>query len=329
MSYISGARATEVEYQFAATKKAILADAGHGEVSAQIDTLVTMLREDANVLDGESSSTPWASFLGSLGIILREGIEAIVVVAAIIAYLVKSGHRDKVRTVGWGVAAALVASVGMAVLISSLTSLQGASQEVIEGATMLVAIAMLIYVSNWVLSRSEHEAWMAYISRTTDRSLSRGSVLSLAFVAFLAVFREGAETILFYTALLAGPSADPRMIWVGLGVGLVLLVGVYLLINRLAVRVPLRPFFLVTSALLAAMAFVFTGNAIKEFQEGGVVSVTPLAGLRSVDWLGVYPTAETLAAQGAVLAVLVALALVQVRRTRRRQIGRASCRERV
>ncbi|MDR1426201.1 MAG: FTR1 family protein, partial [Bifidobacteriaceae bacterium] len=200
MAHVSGAAATEAEYEFGLIKKAMLAGAADTEVRGHIDTLSALLYDQARQLDGDSSS-PWAALGGSLLIILREGLEAILVVAAIVAYLVKSSNRDKLRTVYAGVGIALLASVGLAIAINALTNLAGANQEIIEGITVLLAVAMLVWVSNWIASKADSTAWTGYIRSQTDASLSRGSSVSLAVVAFLAVFREGAETILFYQAL--------------------------------------------------------------------------------------------------------------------------------
>lgn len=323
MSHISGERAAAVEYQFAALLKDINAGVPADQLGADIETLVSMLRADAAALDGEEEGNPYAVLVQALLIMLREGLEAILVLGAIIAYLVKTGNSDKTRIVYLGAGAALLASVALAWLLNTLTGLAGANQEIIEGVTILLAVAMLVYVSNWILSRSGEDAFERYLERKSEESLARGSVLTLAFVAFLAVFREGAEVILFYQALLARSPDGANQLWLGMGIGIVLLVGVYLAIRFLAIRIPLRPFFLVTSALLALMAFSFAGSGIKELQEGGVVGVTQVAGVPSIDWLGVYPTVETLAAQGVVAAVLIVLWVVSFRRTRQQRAERS------
>jgi high-affinity iron transporter len=317
MSSISGDRAATVEYQFSLTKKQMLGAAPDTEVRESLNTLVTMLREDADTLDGTQESGIGA-LLASLLIILREGFEAILVVGAIVAYLVKSGNKDKVAAVYWGSLTALGASVVLAVLLTRLTQLSGANQEIIEGATMLVAAALLVYVGNWILSKADVRAWSSYIDSKTEKSLTTGSVLSLAFVAFLAVFREGAETILFYQALLAQTDGQAGMIWLGLGIGAALLVVVYLLIRLLSIKLPQRPFFIGTGVLLSVMALSFVGTGIKELQEGNVVSVTPVPGVGSIDLLGIYPTWETLVPQIVTLVLLVVLFVVQFSRPRRR-----------
>jgi high-affinity iron transporter len=318
LARISGERASTVEYQFSAAKRAINRGEPEAAVKESLDLLAAYLREDAAALDSKVESA-LGTFLGSLLIILREGFEAIIIVGAIIAYLLKSGNKKSVPPVYWGSLIALGVSVIMAWVLNRITATVagGQSQEIIEGFTMLLAVAVLFYVSNWMVSKAEAEAWTNYIESRVQNSLARGSVFSLAFAAFLAVFREGAETILFYQALLAQTDSYINMIWLGLGVGLALLVVVYILIRFLSIRLPLKPFFLGTSILLFVMSIAFAGNGVKELQEGNVVSVTPIPGMGSVDLLGIFPTLETLIPQIALLALTVATFAIQLRRNKR------------
>jgi high-affinity iron transporter len=316
MAYISGSRAAKVEYQFSLVKKAMTNGASQEEIRAGLDALVEFLRADANQLDGKVESAIGV-FLGSLLIIVREGFEAIIIVGAIIAYLIKSGNQKRTRAVYWGSLIALVLSVAMAWLLNSLAgATTGQNQEIIEGATMLLAVGVLFYVSNWMVSKSEAGAWSHYIEGKVQQGINRGSIFSLAFAAFLAVFREGAETILFYQALLANTQTYINMVWVGLGVGCFALVIIYILIRVLSIKLPLKPFFLGTSVLLFIMSIAFTGSGIKELQEGNVIGVTPVAWLGSVDILGIYPTLETLIPQLVLLAVTVVTFVIQIRRNR-------------
>jgi high-affinity iron transporter len=206
----------------------------------------------------------------------------------------------------------------MAWILNAITSTAGGrNQEIIEGATMLLAVAVLFYVSNWMVSKSEAEAWSSYIEGKVQNSISSGSMFSLAFAAFLAVFREGAETILFYQALLAGNRDYINMIWLGLGIGSVALVIVYILIRVLSIRLPLKPFFLGTSVLLFVMSVAFTGSGIKELQEGGVIPVTLLPFNFTVDILGIYPTLQTLIPQALLLALTVFTFIIQIRKNKK------------
>ena len=315
MAYISGNRAATVEYQFSYVKKAMSSASPKEEVRASLDELVKLLREDANQLDGKEESAVGV-FLASLLIITREGFEAIIIVGAIIAYLVKSGNQEKTRAVYWGSLIALGASVIMAFILNSLTAASGANQEIIEGVTMLIAVVVLFYVSNWMVSKAEVEAWTGYIEGKVQSSLTKGSVFSLAFAAFLAVFREGAETILFYQALLAGTQTYFNMVWLGLGIGCALLVVIYLVIRFMSIKLPLKPFFLGTSILLFVMSISFVGSGIKELQEGNVIGVTPVSGIASIDILGIYPTMETLIPQAILLLLTIATFVIQIRKWR-------------
>ncbi|MDR3303949.1 MAG: FTR1 family iron permease [Treponema sp.] len=321
MTRISGERASVVEYQFAAAKKAITRGDPETDVKASLDLLATYLKEDAAQLDGAPESA-LGIFIAALLIILREGFEAILIVGAIIAYLIKSGNKKSTVSVYWGSLVALLLSVVMAWILNALTSAtSGQNQEIIEGGTMLLAVVVLFYVSNWMVSKSEAEAWSTYIEGKVQNSITRGSMFSLAFAAFLAVFREGAEVILFYQALLAGSREYSNMIWLGLGVGAVALVVVYILIRVLSLRLPLKPFFLGTSVLLFVMSIAFTGSGIKELQEGNLIGVTMLPFSFTVDILGIYPTLETLLPQILLLLITVCTFVFQIRKNRRQKLA--------
>jgi high-affinity iron transporter len=241
-------------------------------------------------------------FLASFGVIVREGLEAILIVSAIIAYMVKSGHGKNLRNVYIGAAAGIVASLAAAWALAAAKSAwtgAGQSQEVIEGVTALIAVCVLFYVSNWMISKSEAAAWSNYIDDRVKSSVTRGSSFALAFTAFLSVFREGAEVVLFYQPMLSEGSRD--MVWMGLGVGCVLLVFVYLAIAKLSIKLPIKVFFTATSVLMAVMCVSFLGAGIKELAEGGVFDVAlRIPGVPENDALqilGVYPYLETIAPQ--------------------------------
>jgi high-affinity iron transporter len=318
MAYISGNRAATVEYQFSFAKKAINAGSSESEIKASLDELIKLLREDANQLDGKKESAG-GIFIASLLIITREGFEAILIVGAIIAYLMKSGNKGKTPAVYWGSVIALGASVLMAFILNSLSGASGANQEIVEGVTMLIAVAVLFYVSNWMVSKAESAAWTSYIEGKVQSSVTKGSLFSLAFAAFLAVFREGAETILFYQALLAGTKTFINMIWLGLGIGCVILVIIYLVIRFMSIRLPVKPFFLGTGILMFIMSISFIGNGIKELQEGNAIGVTPVPGLSSVDILGIYPTLETLIPQAVLLILSIVALVVQIRQWKKKR----------
>ena len=295
---ISGQRAFEHEYLFRQIKQQYAVNAPAGEVAATINELKEMLSRDAAKMDGGSSNRA-TLFVSSFLIILREGFEAILVIGALAAYMIKSGNQDKVRTIYSAAGIAVLASIATAFVLNSLIKVSGASQEVIEGVTMLLAVAVLFFVSFWLLSKAQAQAWQSYIEGKIKSSLTTGSMMALWSAAFLAVYREGAETILFYGALAGGanaPGARTSLIG-GFVLGLLALIIVYLVIRLGSVKIPLRTFFTVTGNFLYLLAFIFAGGAINELQAGGVIGATSIRGFPAVDLLGIYPTWESLSLQ--------------------------------
>ncbi|MDR0747825.1 MAG: FTR1 family iron permease, partial [Helicobacteraceae bacterium] len=304
LSSISGKRASTVEYQFVLIKNAIKA-ANDAEVKKLTDQLIVWLNEDAAALDDREISG-FSSFFLALMIMLREGVEAILVIAAIIAYLVRSGNARYTREVYIGSILALLASAVMAYIISVILSSEGgAPQEIVEGAAMLTAVVVLFFVSNWMISKSSEEAWKGYIEGKVKSAIGRGSIFALTAAAFLAVFREGAETILFFQALFIEAEGYADMVWLGFGAGCVSLVFVFAAIRYGSLKLPLRSFFIGTSVLMYILCVAFAGGGVKELQEADVVGVTSLPFVPTVDILGIYPTLETLVPQIALLALAV------------------------
>jgi high-affinity iron transporter len=258
----------------------------------------------------ESPSGKWATFFQSFLIILREGLEAILVIGAICAFLLKTGNRARLRSIWTGTALALVASAATAVILQTVLRSMPASREIIEGATMLVAVAVLFSVSYWLISKVEAARWQQFIREKVTNALQHGGGSALAFVAFLAVYREGAETALFYQALFGEGQDALGPIVLGIVAGAAVLAVVFTLFYRFGVRLPLRPFFAITSVVLYYMAFVFAGKGIRELQEGNVVPITTIPGFPSIDAMGIYNTVETLLAQ-LVLVALFVFALVK------------------
>ena len=255
------------------------------------------------------SDPRWLTFLAAFGIIVREGLEAILIIAAIIAYLVKSGNKSILKNVYIGAVLGIAASFVAAGLLSYLKKVwvgAGQSQEVIEGITALIAVCVLFYVSNWMISKSEAASWSRYIDGKVQSSVAEGSGFALAFTAFLSVFREGAEVVLFYQPMLTEGNAG--MVWAGFGAGCVLLVFVYLAITKLSIRLPIKVFFTATSILMAVMCVSFLGSGIKELAEGNVFDlVLRVPGIPENDFIqifGIYPYLETLVPQ-LILAVIL------------------------
>ena len=249
------------------------------------------------------------TFLGAFGIIVREGLEAILVIAAIIAYLTKSGNGRSLKSVYIGAVCGVIASFAAAAVLAWAKQAfvgAGLAQEVIEGITALIAVCVLFYVSNWMISKAEAASWSRYIDGKVQSSVEQGSAFALAFTAFLSVFREGAEVVLFYQPMFS--EGNPGMVWAGFGAGCVLLVFVYLAITKLSIKLPIKVFFTATSILMAVMCVSFLGSGIKELAEGNVFDLTlNVPGIPENDVIqifGIYPWLETLLPQ-LILAIIL------------------------
>lgn len=247
-----------------------------------------------------AASRNWVSFFTAFGLLVREGLEAILVLVAIIAYLIKTGNKQMVRSVWYGTFGAVVASIALAWAIEQLLDGSGMAREMLEGWTMFLAVAVLFYVSNWMLSKSEAAAWEQYINQKVQQSIDRRSQMTLVFAAFIAVLREGAELILFYKAAFSGGMSSTTHILYGIGAGTVVLVAVYVIFRYFSVKLPLKPFFLFTSILLFLMCVSFMGKGVVELTEANVITgrtVIPAMKGFSIELLSIYDRAETLIPQ--------------------------------
>ena len=332
MGYLSGARKTTVENAFYEYRRNVYSDKDNEMVKAHKDKLIAMLYHDAAELDGtldesgsETANTAQsavvATFISCFVLVLREGLEAILVIAAIIAYLVKTGKKKYIMSVYVGALGGILVSILLAFLFGAVAGAQsGIAQEVFEGIGMFVAVIVLFYVSNWMLSKSETEAWERYIHKKVEASVSTGNKWVLIFAAFIAVAREGAELILFFQGVpIHGTSGRNAMI-LAIVLSAIVLIAVFLVFRFLTVRLPLKPFFLVTSILMYAMCFSFTGKGVSELQAAGVVNKTviPWMGFE-MDFLGIYATYESLIPQIIVLAVIITMSVVYAKKNKQQR----------
>jgi high-affinity iron transporter len=275
----------------------------HERLNGDLDTARSALQPD---------SSPYALAVQSATVILREGFEIVLIVGALLAYVTKAGQPAMRRSIWTGAAVGTLASLATAYAFARLLRATGVTVDVLEGITMLIAAAVLFSVSYWLISKAEADKWQRYIQGKVSSALKRGSGLALASAAFLAVYREGVETVLFYDALAASNGSTGALVG-GFAAGCVLLVLLYAAFQRLGKRVPIRQFFLATGGLLYYLAFVFAGKGVRELQEGSWIGMTPIAHFPTVDFLGVYPTVETLLVQGVLLACVVYALAVTLR----------------
>jgi len=195
------------------------------------------------------------------------------------------------------------------------------SSDMLEGITMLLAAAVLFFVSYWLVSKSEADKWQRYIRGKVHSALSNGRSVALAGAAFLAVYREGFETVLFYQALYGSAPAAALTITGGCVAGTIALLIVTVLFRRFQVRIPIRQFFFVTGLFLYVMAAIFAGQGVHELQDAGIIAVTPLDGVPTIALLGIYPTVQSLGLQAVFVALLLYATAVTLRASRRARAG--------
>ena len=278
--------------------------------------LAALEAETATALRGVTPGTQSdfaLAFGASFGTILREGVEVILLLTMLVALVAKTGQPGAMRSLRRGVVLGLVASGLTAFALNLLVaSSRGRTREVLEGAVLLLAAGVLFYVSYWLISQSESKRWMEFLKRQMRHGAEAGGYFALGLTAFLAVYREGAETALMYQALLSGQSRSGMLgVGIGLATGLVVLGWVYVVIRAGSRRLPLRAFFQVTGCILFAMAVVFAGHGVAELQTSRVLKWTALPWMGDgLPLLGIYPNMQCLAIQGILVAGALAALVV-------------------
>src|SRR6201995_5289244 len=249
-----------------------------------------------------------SAFIQAAVILLRGGLAALLVIAALAGYLTKAGAGHRIQALYGGALAAVGASIIAAWLFAVLNS--GEHSDVLQGIIIIVAAGLMLYVSGWLMVKQDPRGWQDYLAHKADTALAQDTVWAVGALAFLAVFREGAETVLFINALATAEGGWGAGLFAGLGVATVGLVVLFYFINLIAQRIPLRPLFIITSAFLFAMAIKFIGEAVQEFQEQAIVPVTELKGAGWLGAIGLNSTVEALSIQ--LLVILFALATYSV-----------------
>lgn len=304
----------ELEGYFTRLVSLMKANENSEKLQQQASALANKLSQTVEMLQDSGQQNDWSMFLYSLLIITREGLEALLIVAAIVAYLVKNHHQDKLPVIRQSVYVALVASVITAGLFQLIFANSGASRELLEGFTMILAVIMLFMMSYWLLSKVEAQNWKRYLEGKLSLALTTGSLIGLWLTSFLAVYREGAETVLFYYALVGDATSAVSYLYLlaGLAVGVILLTICYFIMRYSIVKLPLKPFFMFTGSFMYLMAFVFAGKSVLELIEGKLFQPTLLANIPEISWLGIYPYLETLVPQ-VILVVAAIFALIYMK----------------
>ena len=273
----------------------------------------------------QTTSTVIPYFLYSTGILFREGLEAMLVIIALVAGTREAGQARRARDVYAGALIAIGVSIALAWAVNHIIG--DNTSDTLEGVFQLFAAATLFYVSSWITAKSQAQRWKSFIqSQVAAAQLSKGPSLALALTAFLAVMREGAETIVFFQALAAGATeqAERHAVMFGVAAGAIALAVTFVALRRLVNRIPIGAFFSVTSVLLYAMAVIFAGQGVASFQESGVMSATFVNHMPTIPMLGIFPTVQTLTAQAILLILAAASAFAPYIRRRNGRPDEAS-----
>ncbi|MBM1196321.1 cytochrome c/FTR1 family iron permease [Pseudomonas weihenstephanensis] len=273
------------------------------QVEQRLEAAKALLKASAGLLGSDGLS--WSlSYISGLLILLREGLEAILVLAAILAFLRNTGQQSAVRSVNVGWALALVAGLATWALAAYVIDVSGAQRELLEGCTALFASVMVLWLGVWMHDRRHAAAWQDYIKSSL---VSGGGRFGFAILAFFSVYRELFEVILFYETLWlqAGP-AGHNAVLAGGATALVLLIGLAWVILRGSAKLPLAMFFGINAALLCALSVVFAGHGVKALQEAGIFGTRPVP-FFEFDWLGIHADAYSLGAQAVALLAIIVL----------------------
>jgi high-affinity iron transporter len=271
----------------------------------QAETVAVQLEQlfvQVDALMQEAKADPTTTFVGALTILLREGIEALLIVIGMITFLKKMDRPEVLRHVHRGWISALLAGVLTWVVATYLISISGANREVTEGIGSILAAVVLLSVGLWMHQKSSAGKWQYYLKVKMSKVVSQGSAWALFALAFIAVYREVFETVLFYSALAVDGNIGALM--GGFFTAILLLVVIAWVLLRTSARMPLTTFFSFSSILVMILAIVLSGKGVSALQEAGWISVN-LINLPRVEWLGLYPTLETFAAQVVVALIIV------------------------
>jgi high-affinity iron transporter len=303
LSARDGGLVAEVEGAMGRLRAAIARGAPGEEIAAEAERIQALFTRAEAALAPEAGSAA-SIFLGALAILLREGLEALLIVVAMIGFLRKAERRDMLAYVHIGWIGALVAGAATWWAATSFITISGAGRELTEGFGSLLAAFILLIVGVWMHGKAQAGAWQAYVRDKLGKALTKGSAWFLAFLAFIAVYREVFETIIFFAAM--GGEGNGAALAGGIAVGVALLALIAWAMLRLSARLPIAKFFQYSAALIAVLAVVLAGKGVAALQEAGMLGVQPLAGFPRSPLLGIYPTVETLLAQGATVLLLAA-----------------------
>ncbi|MBB1354043.1 cytochrome c/FTR1 family iron permease [Pseudoalteromonas sp. SR45-5] len=272
-------------------------------VAEKVSAALTQLAKADSMLN-ETKLTDGALLSASLIILLREGLEALLVIIALMTVLIKTKRQDALKYVHVGWVTALIAGGLTWAAAQTLIEISGASREVMEGAGALFAAVILLYVGVWMHSKTSAQQWQKYIKDNIDKRLESGTLWGLAGLSFIAVYREVFETVLFYQSLLTQSSpAQYSSIASGFAIAVAILAIITWVLIKYSIKLPVAKFFAITTYLLFALSFVLMGKAVIALQEADIIGIASLPMSFEIAWLGIKSTWQGIVAQVCVFAI--------------------------
>lgn len=303
----------QIEKAMANYRQALRKSTSSEDVQVKHEQALSLLNQAETRMQDERLSSG-AAFFSAFIILLREGLEAILVLAAIAAVLIKTGRRDALRYLHAGWISALLLGGATWGLASYVIGISGAGRELTEGITALLAAAVLLYVGFWLHGKTQGQRWQQFVKTRIQNALQGGALWMLALASFLAVYREVFETVLFYQALWLQSTAEAgSALFAGITTAAGLLVLLGWIILRSSLRLPLRLVFNINSVIMLVLAVAFAGHGINNLQEAGHLPVDPVS-FPHIGLLGVYPNLEALLTQGALILLIGGILWIERRR---------------
>lgn len=324
----------DMEIKFAELRNLIQTNAPYEKVDGKVIEIRRGLDESERLVSGPGVMAPAIAFSSSFSIIFREGLEGALIIGAILTYLEASRNEKFKKHVYYGILFAIAATAITWVIAQFIIQVSGASKDLIEAIAGVSAVAVLFWVSFWILNKVETKKWIEFVKAKVWKATTTGSVMVFVMLSFFTVYREGFETVLFYQAMISFAKYMEWYVLAGLLAGIAVITGVTLLVRKMGKRLPLRVLFGLTMGVGTYMSIVFIGNAIREFQTLEYISTTPMIGviprldINLATMTGIHPTLETVVAQLILLAVYMAgsvyVLFLRPRRERKIQASRKS-----
>jgi high-affinity iron transporter len=321
----------DMEIKFAELRNLIQQHQPYPKVEAKVVEIRSGLDESERLVTGTGTLAPSLAFSTSFSIIFREGLESALIIGAILTYLEASRNSHYKKHVYLGIVISLIATVITWFIAQFVIDITGASKELIEAIAGISAVAVLFWVSFWILNKVETKKWIEFVKAKVWQATTTGSVMVFSMLSFFTVYREGFETVLFYQAMLSFAKNMETFVFLGLVLGLAVILSVVFIIRKLGKKLPLRVLFGLTMGIGAYMSIAFIGNAIREFQEIGYISTTHLFGIiprleiNLATMTGIHPTLETTIAQIILLSVYVVGSLyILIMQPRRKKLAETS-----